>query len=416
MPRPLLVALLVVCAFAATPAPAVPSLQPSHAGDGPPDVTADVAVLGLDGPARTNVTSPSLDVATAVATQREVARAELSRHSLDAAFERADGEQPRRELLLEAATEVEISISALRSTQRDLRGRYVAGDVTTETFLRRQAVHEARAEQLHLNLETILTLAEEVPRLSMRSRVRSLDAGLTGFEGPVTTRAVDSVTGEADPTRLYVSSSANGTALSMFSDDEYVRQGFRSDNWVPDSTTGLGLDAIETRAGELYPIAFNSSQTTSRGIQIVGAGIYRIEIGYEQGSIVAYLDGDTRDVFYEVQRQPTELIEPRPAVTTVDNGTRLTVNRTFAGGPLRVAVVDARTGDPVEATVSVDGSTVTTGADGVVWTLMPGEEARVTATTASGRTSATVGAEPFAAVRDTPALAGDPPAVTAEPK
>lgn len=397
MLRSLLVALLVVCAFAAAPASSAPAVQQPRAVGAPSDLAAQVTILGLDGPVRTNVTTPSIDVATAVAAQRAVARSELSVRSIEVAFERAADEQSRRELLLEAATDVEIATSSLRSDQRNLRESYVSGDVSTATFLRREAVHEVRARQLLRELETIRSLAEPVPRLSMRSRVRSLEAGLTGFDGPLTTRATDSITGGGPSSELYVSSSANGTAFAAVSDTEYVRQGFRSDRWVPDSTTGLTLDAIETRAGEIYPVAFNSSQTTSRGIQVVGAGIYRVEIGYEGGSIVAYLDGDTRDVFYEVHRQPLDLVEAGPAVEATDNGTRLTVNRTFRGGPLRVAVVDSSTGEPVEATVTVGGSTVTTGQDGVAWTVMPADQAQVTATTASGRTSLVVGARAPAA-------------------
>ena len=178
----LLAALLVVSSVGAAPTTA---LQPAVGSD---DAAPDAAVLSLEGPVRETVSTQSLDVATAIAAQRESARAELSRRSLAVAFERAGDEQARRELLFEAATDVEISISALRSDQRRLRERYVSGDVTTATFLRRQAVIEVKARALGRDLETIRTLAESVPRLSMRTRMQALEAALTGFSGPVTAR------------------------------------------------------------------------------------------------------------------------------------------------------------------------------------------------------------------------------------
>ena len=401
------VVLVVVCALLA--AAATTPLPARSADVGPPAAAADVEILALDAPARMNVTGQSMDVASAVAMQRERARAELDRGALAVDFERAADEQARRELLFEAATEVEISTSELRGDERDLWASYVEGEIGTGTFLAREAVVRVRAAELREDLSEIRSFADEVPRLSMRSRLQSLEASLTGFDGPVTARATESITGETEPTRLYVSASANGTGFSTIDDDEYVREGFRSDNWVADSSANVGLDEVEARAEVIYPTAFNSSQTTSRGIGIVSTGIYRIEVGYAQGTIVAYMDGDTRDVFYEVQRRPLRLIQPGAPVTTVENGTRLTVNRTFAGGPLRVEVLDNRTGDPAEATVRVDDLEEETDRGGVVWTLMPAGETRITARTDAGTTTVVVAPTP-------PTVAADlsPSAVDAE--
>lgn len=387
MVRTAALVLVALCTLAVS-APASPLPPQPTAQDVEQATTAqDVTVLDLDEPARTNLTSKSLDVSTAVAFQRERADAELRRRSLAVAFDRTADEQERREFLLGAATDVEISISALRSAERDLWASYLAGEMTTTTFLSRLVVLTARSAQLSQDIEELRTLADEVPRFSMNSRLQSMEASLTGFDGPVRTRVGESIVGAEPPVRLYASASANGTAFSILDGSEYVREGFRADNWAPDSSNNIGLDEVEVRAGEIYPTAFNSSQTRSRGIGIVTTGIYRIEVSYEQGTIVAYLDGNTRDVFYEVQRRDLDQLRAGPPVTTVENGTRLTVNQTFAGGPLRISAVDAVTGEPADATVEVAGVERQTGPTGVVWVLMPPDEARVTATTSQGTTT-----------------------------
>ncbi|MFC7136385.1 hypothetical protein ACFQRB_07220 [Halobaculum litoreum] len=78
----------------------------------------------------------------------------------------------------------------------------------------------------------------------------------------------------------------------------------------------------------------------------------------------------------EHQRVRLAGIETGPSVTRTLDLT-LRVNRTFPGGPLRVEVVDPRTGEPVDAVVKIqpdDGASTevgSTGADGVLWTVSP---------------------------------------------
>lgn len=396
MPRALGLALLMLCLTVASAAGTTAWGQSSPAGE-VPTASWDVEILTLGGEARTAFADQSIDVSTAVGTQQSEARSRLDREALAVEFEGTEGEQARRELLFEAATEVEIEISELRTEQRELRTSYVSGDVSTATFVRRQVTIDARAEQLRFDLEAIRGFADEVPRVTMNSRIASLLASLTGLDGPVTTRAESAINGEEPPVRLYVATSTNGTTLSTIDGIEYVRQGFRSDFWTPDSSSGIPLDDVENLAGELYPVAFNPPQVSSRGIanvppdRVVDTGIYRINIVHQQGEIVAYLDGDTRQVFYETQRQPLDQIEPGSAATAVQNDTRLVVNQTFEGGPLRVSVADNRTGEPASVDVSVGEVPLETGSDGVVWTLMPAQTTRVTAVTERGNVSLLVG-------------------------
>lgn len=405
MARALLVVLLVACSLVGTAAggapvhqasPATSPSSPSTPSSPTPAAQIDddrppaVEMLGLASPTRSDVTTQGVDVSTAVATQREAADSAIDRRALEVAFERAEDEQARRELLFEAATEVEIAIAALRSEQRSLRADYVNGTVSTRTYTRNRAMVDVRTEQLRADMELIQQYADRVPQLSMRSRLEALQVALTGTDGPVTDRIRATAVGEAPSVVTYAAVSPDGRVLATVTDDEYVREAYRSDVWTPDTTSGIGFAQAEARTKDLYPVAFNSSRNLRAAMGEHGAGTYRISMAVREGDIVTYLDGDTQNVFYEVQRFRLGLIEPGPSVSDTDNGTRLVVNRTHDGGPLRIATFDNATGEPIDVPVLVDETGYDTGPDGVVWALDTDGRTRVVALGEAGNASVSV--------------------------
>ena len=393
----LLVALLVTCSVAGTAigaAPALPSTRsPGPVEPSPPaqfdDELPPVEMLGLESPTRSDVTTQGVDVSTAVETQRTAARAAVDRRALVVAFENAEDEQDRRELLFEAATDVEIAISALRSQQRDVRDDYVNGTMSPDAYARSRTMADVRTEQLQRDLELIQRYADRVPQLSMRSRLEALRVALTGVDGPVTERIRATAIGEEPAVETYIAVSPNGRVLSVVSDDNYVREAYRSDVWTPDTTSGIGFAQAEDRTKDLYPVAFNSSRNLRATMGEHGAGTYQITLVIREGDVVTYLDGDTQNVFFEVQQFRLDGIDPGPAVADSDNGTRLIVNRTHAGGPLRIATLDNTTGAPIDVPVLVGESGYSTGSDGVVWALAPGSQTPVVALGETGNATVT---------------------------
>lgn len=395
----LVVALLVVCSLLGTATGGAPALEPSSPAqparaqplaqldDGGGE---DVEMLGLSAPARTEIATEGVDVSTTVAFQRNAAGAAIDRRSLRIAFQRAEDEQARRELLLQAATDVEIAIASLRATQREARGNYVNGTITSQEYARDRATMAIRAKQLRADLEAIRELAGRVPQFSMRSRLEALRVALTGADGPVTDRVRAAIVGESPAIETYLAVTPDGRVLAVVSDDGYVREAYRSDVWTPDTTSGMGFGLAEQRMSELYPLAFNSTER-NQGTSMVeyGAGVLQISMDIREGEIVTYLDGDTQNVFLEVRRFDLTSIKPGPSVSTAENGTRLIVNRSYDGGPLRIETVDNATGQPADLPVLVDGLRYRTGEDGVVWTLDPAGQTRVVALDEAGNASVT---------------------------
>lgn len=368
MARAVLLALLIGLAL---PAGVVAMPTGTGGADTAPVSLGDIAILTLGDGTRADFTTPSTDVATAVAIQREAAGARLDRYALRERFDRSASTEVRKAMLFEAATAVEIRITALRDAERALREAYVEREVDSDTLVRRLARLHARAELLRTDLDAIQARAAEIPEFSLRNRISQLDAGLFGFEGPVRGHALAIIRGDQRPTRFYVRASRQGAVLAMIEDDRFVREAYRADNRDPATVGRMSLNDAADRTSELYPVAYNLSNSINTGIQSVSGGLFRIEIELREGFVTSYLDGATRDVFFEVQERRLDLIGPRPSAVGVANGTRLVVNRSFAGGPLRISVTDNRTGSPRGATVFVDGTRLETGDDGTVWTLAP---------------------------------------------
>jgi hypothetical protein len=368
MARSVLITLLVVLAL-----PLGVAGSPAHAEPAATDLASldDIAILTIGEDARADFVHPGLDIASATALQRESAAARLDRYALQTEFERLSSTEARQALLFEAATAVEIRITSLRNQERALRTDYVNRELDSEAFVRRLARIHARVALLRATLQTIGASSEEIPQFSIRSRLRLLDATLFGFEGPVRDRALATYRGEAPPPRLFVQASDRGAVLAAIEEDRYVREAYRADHRDPDSVSGISLSEAAERTSELYPRAYNASVSIRTGISGLSGGLFRIDIELREGSIRAFLDGTTGEVFFEIQERQLDLIGSRPTAVGTANGTQLSVARSYPGGPLEIAVTDNETGEPVRAEVLVGESTFETGSDGVVWTLAP---------------------------------------------
>lgn len=363
MARAAVLALLLVLAL-----PMGVAAVPSDAS-GP--AATDIAILTLDGPARGSFATSSLDVATTLAIQHDEADARLDRYTLDERMRRTASTEARQALLFEAVTSVRTRIAALREDDRELRAAYTAGEVDTETYVRRLAILDQRAAVLRAALDRIQAHAADIPQFSLRGRVRLLDAALFGFQGPVRGQAVTALRGQDSPVRLFVAASADGVVVSTIEDGRYVREAYRASNRDVENVSGMTLNEAAARTSELYPTAYNSSKSIRTGINGLSGGLYRIDIEFREGSLTAYLDGATRNVFFEIQERRLDLLGTRPSAVASANGTRIAVNRSYPGGPLRVQVTDNETGTPFSTTVVVAGERFQTGDDGRLWTLAP---------------------------------------------
>lgn len=381
MARAALLALLLLCSVPmAAASPSAASADPA---------TAQIDLLTLDGEPRSDHVTPSLDVGSALATQHIETEARIDRYALEARFE-ARAPDDRSSLLLGAVLDANSRTDAIREREATLRAAYRNRSISAPTFLRGLAQVHAEAMAVQATLETVSELADRTEGFSIRQRLAAVENSVVEFQGPVRSRALAATTGEAAPTRLYVSAGPNGVVLSMLQESRYLRSAYRTDR-----RSGEPEAIPPSEFGELvqvYPNAYDES--FRQRLDSSGDGIYTIRYFYQDGFLDVYVHGGDRSVFYEIRDRRRNAILRAETASATANGTRLVANRTYPGGPLRLATTNASSGAPIATTVIVDGYRLETGDDGVVYTLMP-DSPRVSVTAVGPQGNVTTSVRPL---------------------
>jgi len=400
-----LVALLVVAAAgaAATPVADAPS-RATVAGDDPspplaaapvqtsvPNTTNYLA-LPADGVETARIDSARLDVASTLSLGSSDLRGQYNATRFAVRLERADSEE---RVLRRTVVDLRDQVASLRARQQAAVEAYNRGALTTEAFLREIAVVHTRADAAGQLASEVVSRTNSplVPR-ELLLEARYVRAELDALTGPVRARAADALTGERDPLRVYVSTAAEGVVLATVDSGLYVREAYVEANRATggDAVTGTG-QAYDIVTAERYPWA--GENVAGGGVDgfpggAEGQSLYRVTVPHTQGTLVAHLDGQSGEVFREVQTKRLAAAPTRDAIVNSTDGAVLTLGRTHAGGQLVVSLSDPATGEGLsDVPVSVGGKQVgTTGEDGVLYALQPRDSVQVLARTDGGNVTA----------------------------
>ena len=295
-------------------------------------------------------------------------------------IEAAETNVERQRRILAAINRVEQGEVTLNSRQAEAFSAHAAGELSTRELLDELVRIAATAREYDQRLEELDALAEETDGFSSPTRLDELQVALQVYEGPVREYALSAARGGVEPTEVYVESSNRSVVLATTVDGEYVREVFRLDRWDRGGGPIDNEDAIEATS-DAYP------ETASlREPDAFGAGsVHRITIPHEFGLLRTFVSGGTRQVFVEHQRIALDAFPDAEPVSVTGDGFNVTVDRSYAGGPVTVTVRNEETGEPVPdvtVTKSVGDSDSraigTTNANGVVRTLSPAETYRIT--------------------------------------
>ena len=392
---PLVTALLVVAAVSGTVvAPAAATPSPAESGDTRPvatDARADettpyngtgpnvsrVLTLPRSAVDATNVTAVEVDAGGTTTVAADAAAIRIRTDALVTRLDAADGDE-RRGLLRRAAGRLTARTATLQGHQSAAISAYNGGEMTARELL----VELARVDRTARLLERRAVLLQNATQAAFSSDAPLVDNvtetrfGLRRFQGPVREQVAAAAGGRVDGSRVFVATTERGVTLSTVVNDTYVREVYRGFLW---SSGGRGLSVTEASAAtaEAYPEIWAARNRTS------GAGSnasFVLRVTHPGGTLDSHVRGENRRVFRAVQRLRLSKYPPGPGVGRQLNGLVMRVNRTYPGGPLRVSVADAQTGEPVNTSVSVTpigrpdiAEVGVTGGDGVLWTLGPGE-------------------------------------------
>lgn len=294
--------------------------------------------------------------------------------------ETAESGVERQRRILAAINRVERDELTLNSRQAQAFSAHASGNLSDREFLDELVRIAATAREYDERLERIDALAAETDGFSSPTRLDEIQVALQVYEGPVREHALAAARGEVPATEVYVESSGQSVALATIAEGDYVREVVRLDRWDRGGGSISNDEAIDVTAAS-YP-----ETAALRQPDAFGAGsVQRITIPHQFGTLRTYVSGGTQQVFVEHQRIALDAFPDSVPVSEAGDGFNITVDRSYAGGPVTVTVRDAETGEPlpdVTVTKSVGDSNSraigTTNADGVVRTLSPAGSFRVT--------------------------------------
>ncbi|MGM0591114.1 MAG: DUF7094 domain-containing protein [Halobacteriota archaeon] len=322
---------------------------------------------------RSAVTQQAIDLGPALGFATNATHARLQTLVVVERIESAPTPNRRQQLILGEVNEIEQRAISLNSFQQETIQSYSTGSITSRELLVDFARLDAEAAALDERREVLADLADDTEDFSLdQGRLASLERELDTFRGPVRSYAVDVLRGDALPTRFYVATGSQSVVLTTIADDTYIREAYRGDLRNRDQGSLDPENALNVTA-QSYPFIWDTKQNNT---EVVGSGgSYLVSITHVRGDLEAFVDSGSHQVFKEVQQRPLETMGEGEAVSDTKDGLRLTANRTYAGGPLRIRLTEVDTSDPVNANITVgpsgEESTLVgkTGADGELWTI-----------------------------------------------
>lgn len=322
---------------------------------------------------------PGIDVGAVLAGDASAVEAEFRMALLDERLDRAETDTERRNLLRATRDNYYEQLADMRDRESAAGAALAADEATPEDVLIETARIDRRASEFGPVIEHLDNRATAEPDISFNDEVRDMETELESTAGPVRAEVTRAIAGDRTMGPVHVSGAEMGTILATIDGDEYVRETVRIDNRHRGGEVELvGLTAAIDRTEALYPWTF-----TDRGsLSFVEASddVYHATSSYAGGSVEIYLDRSSTNPYKEHQRLTLAQTNTIQVIDETADDLRLVVDATYPGGPARIAVTDPETGDPVDASLTVNDETIgTAGTDGTAWIVAPRGDLTVTA-------------------------------------
>lgn len=361
------------------------SLQPQPRVTAPAEFEDTTNRLMLPDDAESDHVTYKPDLATTLASVDDELRIDHDQYTIvERRFESATREE-RAAMVRTAYEQLRNRSAMLEQREQNAVQAHAAGDLSTAELLQTLVRNHNEAAELSESLRELEQRATDVP--GARADYKTFDYHRTPLRENLDQLATDPTEGHHD---IVVTTSENGYSLSMMDGDRYIVETTRFDTHPAhrDETTSDTFDDDEAydHAKELYPWASDRPY-----FQDNSPDHYWAEMDHDQGQLEFYFNSETGDVYREVQVLSVPSLPSAGSVSTIDNGLVMTINTTPANGPSEVTVLDEETGEPVAATITVDGVEVgTTDDDGSLWVIPPVGSHELTAETDQGNVTRTM--------------------------
>jgi hypothetical protein len=349
--------------------------------------TTRVLVLPDDQIERNGTTDAVPDASTALNFRERRLDAGLETATLNQSVAEAESVLDREQIVRTELSRVETQTSALRQQERALFQRHNNESITSRQLVVGLAALHARAAHLIDRLDALERAAADIYQFSISADASAARTDLTAIRGPVRNQVYRTLRADADATTVYVETTDRGVVMSMIDGDTFVRSAYRPSVRDPGAQDGgLVIDDVRPLMQELYPreaevgrieATHPGTGETLRGTivrtnETTGDTVFRVTAYFDRGSKKMYKEEVVRKL--RTVRNPDQISSTR-------EGLRITVNRTYPGGPMLLTLEDTQTEELVDGDVTINGFNVgRTGDDGQLWVLSRRGTFTITAT------------------------------------
>ena len=397
-----LAAVLLLC-LAPIGGVVVADTPPDSAAPHPQTDSADRAMMIFDAGNGSEYLAPSpdridrvenrtvgLDVAAAVEADAAGLESAYAVGTLERRYGDAATDAEREAVVEDGIERLAERADALHAADRTAIRQFNRGAIDEHELLRQlTALHRAGGVTAE-GLEWLETAASELGMDGAAERAASSRITLLPTGGPVRAELAAAAS-DGGSLNVHVETAGDGLVLAAIdpAGEAYVREAHdpsARDSQTADQYDGSPLFALE-RIEEVYPwVTENDLGVSASPIGPTFDRVYRFTIPHPHGELETYLDSGSESVAVEFQRNDPAALPTDRTETTADDH-RLVVDATRGGGPVGISVVDAATGDPVDARIELNGVTVgSTGGDRL-WTVAPRGSVSIDATHADGTVS-----------------------------
>jgi hypothetical protein len=347
-----------------------PAPQVQQADGDSIDGPVEALVLADDVPNRSARRDVVIDVGPAVATATASSSRELLTRRAVTRVRTAD--DPRAALRAEL-DRIAARTDALGRSQRSTLRAFVEGEDEPDARATLVALAEIdrTARALDDRRSRVVAAARQQGADIPAERSAALARELDIYAGPVRDRVAAALSGDAPPTRVFVSTTPRGVTLATLTESGYVRETYRGE-LRRTGAQALDRSAVRDAVSSAYPTVWDAR----RNVNVDPARLSTARVTYDGGELAATVGSGNRRVFRDVHRQSLGVAGTDQQAINTRDGLRLFVNRSYAGGPMRIRL-ETVDGEPVDANLTVgpeggDSTPVgTTGPDGEQWVLTP---------------------------------------------
>lgn len=338
---------------------------------------------------RSGQAATELDVAATVSVNAGQVRSTFTQVSLERKYGNAESPEENRSVVRNGTDQLAQRVDALEQREREAIDQYARGEIAEGDLFRILSGIDAEATERIESAKWLESRADENDMSDTAARLSALRIRLTPLAGPVRDNITAGLDGETT-SRFYVETAGDGLVLATTTrrangEYVYVRETYSSEmrDLNGQDRYAENYSELVSRLEEIYPWTTATENTRGFGSLVIlgtsDARLYSLEFSHRHGQLKPYVSGGSGEVVREIQRKQVDEVPTDSLNRTSDDGElRVLLDTTYAGGPFGVTAYDNGTGQPVNASVAVDGHSIGSTGEERLWTVAPRGQTNVT--------------------------------------